>query len=238
MQKGFKFQEPHTHNVLRGTKLPFVSCNVDETGAQRLVTRPPFSEAILQYFERRKYHHAMLHMGKRIVLADQECALSTPAHFLHADRGAAAETVTSFGTWDTDKKWWAGSAKKVEVSGHGTSVDNGFEIAQDAGLMVTSREKCGRGTRFSAAPHGVSEELVLEELWNKTRPYYNRGWLVVAEMQGQCVKTHKTATNETPVPAGTFARKDKCQEFSAHPRCVNIRYIVFVVDGLVGKLRH
>ena len=45
-------------------------------------------------------------------------------------------------------------------------------------------------------------------------------------MHGQCVSKPAWATRETEVPAGTFAKKKGCGEFSAHPKYVEIVNII------------
>ena len=135
-----------------------------------------------------------------------------------------------------NKKWWPGSSAETGLFGHGTSVGNGLAIAHDRGQMFTSRGKCGRGSYFFTADKDLSLDDAIAQLWGKTRSY-NRGCLVVARMHGQCVSKPSSATKETEVPAGTFAKKKGCGEFSAHPKCVEIVSIIFVVHALVARLQ-
>ena len=228
VQKGRKSRYPHTHDVLRGAKIPFVSWNVDATGDQHLVMRPPFTEALLKHFLSYGLHNNKLSMGHRMVLDGQECVLFTPLGFTPPDHATAAETQTRFGVWagiEPNQKWWPGSSAEIGLFGHVTSVGNGLAIAHDMGQMKTSTGKCGLGSYFFTSDRELSLDDAIAQLWGKKRSY-NRGCLVVARMHGQCVSMNSSWSRETEVPAGTFAKKKGCGEFSAHPKYVEIVNII------------
>ena len=141
-----------THTMFLEVRRYHLSWNVDATGDQHLVMRPPFTEALLKHSLSYGRDNNKLSMGHRMVLDGQECVLFTPLGFTPPDRATAAETQTSFGVWagiETNKKFWPGSSAEIGLFGHGTSVGNGLAIAHDMGQMKTSTGKCGLGSYFS-----------------------------------------------------------------------------------------
>ena len=169
-KRGRKCPDPHTHDVLRGTKIPFVSCNVDEIGDRQLVMRPPFTEALSRHYQRagnRNNGNSMLHLGHRMGLYGRECVPFTPQDFMPPDRASAESASVAFGTYAANKVWWPGSSVEAGLFGHGTSVEYGLEIADDQGVMFTSKGKCGRGAYFSALGDIYHQTMLLKSCGTK-----------------------------------------------------------------------